>query len=122
MAIRQFALKIPDTVCATLAHGSPRDAADEGATQGYPFRDSSRELCITIGLASRSPEQQGKPLSGGLAGFRSVRAVGPRYRIVYRVERREVTVLIVAIGRRRSGDKGDMYELAGKLLRARLIR
>jgi len=49
-----------------------------------------------------SPEQQGKPLVGELAGFRSSRAVGQRYRIVYRVERREVTALI-AVGRRRSG-------------------
>jgi len=69
-----------------------------------------------------SPEQQGKPLIGELAGYRSVRAVGQRYRIVYRVERREVTVLIVAVGRRRSGDKSDVYELARKLLRQRLLR
>ena len=69
-----------------------------------------------------SPEQQGKPLMGELAGFRSIRAVGQRYRIVYRVERREVTVLVVAVGRRRSGDKSDVYELARKLLRQRLLR
>jgi mRNA interferase RelE/StbE len=71
---------------------------------------------------ARSPEQQGKPLIGELAGFRSVRTVGQRYRIVYRVERREVTVLIVAIGRRRTGDKSDIYELARKLLRQGLLR
>jgi len=69
-----------------------------------------------------SPEQQGKPLMGELAGFRSIRAVGQRYRIVYRVERQEVVVLIVAVGRRRSGDKSDVYELARKLLRQRLLR
>lgn len=34
----------------------------------------------------RSPEQQGKSLIGERAGFHSVRAVGQRYRIVYRVE------------------------------------
>ena len=71
---------------------------------------------------SSSPEQQGKALMGELAGFRSVRAVGQRYRMVYRVERREVTVLVVAVGRRRSGDKHDVYELARKLLRQRLLR
>jgi mRNA interferase RelE/StbE len=68
----------------------------------------------------RSPEQQGKALIGELAGFRSIRAVGQRYRIVYRVERREVTILIVAAGRRR--DKTDVYELARKLLRQGLLR
>jgi len=71
---------------------------------------------------AKLPEQQGKPLIGELAGFRSVRTVGQRYRIVYRVERREIVVVIVAVGRRKSGDKGDIYELAKKLLRQGLLR
>jgi len=68
---------------------------------------------------ARSPEQQGRPLAGDLAGFRSVRAVGQRYRLVYRVERREV---IVAVGKRKQGDQADVYTLATKLLRQRLLR
>jgi len=71
---------------------------------------------------AKSPEQQGKPLIGELAGFRSVRTAGQRYRIVYRVERREVAVVIVTVGRRKSGDKADIYELAKKLLRQGLLR
>ncbi len=71
---------------------------------------------------AKSPEQQGKPLVGELAGFRSVRAVGQRYRIIYRVERREVIVSIVAVGRRKQGDKSDVYALAEKLLRLGLLR
>lgn len=70
---------------------------------------------------ANSPEQQDKALIGELAGFPSVRTVGQRYRIVYRVERREIVVVIVAIGRRKSGDKGDIYELAKKLLRQGLL-
>jgi mRNA interferase RelE/StbE len=70
----------------------------------------------------RSNRASCKLLIGELAGFRSVRAVGQRHRIVYRVERREVTVLIVAVGRRRSGDKSDIYELARKLLCQGLLR
>jgi mRNA-degrading endonuclease RelE of RelBE toxin-antitoxin system len=35
-------------------------------------------------------------------------AVGQRYRIVYRVERREVVVVIVAVGRRKARDKNDI--------------
>lgn len=68
---------------------------------------------------ARSPEQQGKPLIGELAGYRSV---GQRYRILYHVQRQEVIVLIVAVGRRKQGDRGDVYELARKLLRQRLVR
>jgi len=56
-----------------------------------------------------------------LAGFRSVRTVGQRYRIVYRGERREIVVVMVAVGRRKSGDQGDIYELAKKLLRQGLV-
>lgn len=72
---------------------------------------------------AETPEQQGQPLVGELAGFRSVRAVGQRYRIIYyRVARREVVVIIVAVGRRKHGDTSDIYELARKLLRQRLLR
>jgi len=48
------------------------------------------------GLA-HDPEQQGKPLSGELAGCRSLRAAGQRFRIVYRVERARVLVLVLAV-------------------------
>ncbi len=72
------------------------------------------------GLASE-PEKQGKPLTGELFGYRSLRAVGQRYRIIYRVERARVLVLIIAMGLRREGDRGDIYALARKLLRLRLV-
>jgi len=52
----------------------------------------------------------------------SVRAVGQRYRIVYPVERREVVVVIVAVGRRKARDKNDIYELPKKLRRLGLLR
>jgi len=71
---------------------------------------------------AQDPEKQGKPLVGELAGFRSVRAVGQRHRIIYRVERKEVIVLIVAVGRRQAGVAGDIYELARKLLKQGLLR
>jgi mRNA interferase RelE/StbE len=67
------------------------------------------------------PEKQGKPLLGELAGLRSVRAVGQRYRILYRVERQRVIVLVLAVGIRKAGAKKDVYALARKLLRLRLL-
>lgn len=66
------------------------------------------------------PEKQGKPLVGELAGFRSLRAVGQRYRIIYRVESERVVVFVVAVGMRREGSKSDIYALSRKLLRLRL--
>ena len=90
--------------------------------ESIPDQRIRRLISQRVDQLARSPEEQGKPLIGELAGFRSLRAVGQRYRIVYRVERRDVTVLIVAVGRRRSGDKRDIYELAKKLLRQGLLR
>lgn len=63
------------------------------------------------------PEQQGKPLIGELAGLRSLRAAGQRFRIIYRVDRSRVTVTAVAVGLRRQGDRGDVYNLARRLVK-----
>ncbi|MBI3327446.1 MAG: type II toxin-antitoxin system RelE/ParE family toxin [Nitrospinae bacterium] len=67
------------------------------------------------------PEKQGRPLTGDLAGYRSLRAVGQRYRIIYRVEADKVLVLVVALGIRKEGSKRDVYALAQKLLRLGLL-
>ena len=68
----------------------------------------------------QEPEKQGKSLLGELAGYRSVRAVGQRYRIIYKVEKSRVIVIVVAVGLRKEGAKKDIYALARKLLRLRL--
>src|SRR6266853_37518 len=47
-------------------------------------------------------------------GYRSVRAVGQRYRIIYRVERTLVTVVVVAAGIRKAGSREDIYRVAAK--------
>lgn len=72
------------------------------------------------GLA-HDPDKQGKWLGGELASIRSLPAVGHRYRILYRVEHSKVLVLILTMGLRKEGDKKDVYEVAKKLIRLRLI-
>jgi mRNA interferase RelE/StbE len=72
------------------------------------------------GLAE-DPEKKGKPLAAELDGYHSVRAVGQRYRIIYRIDNEKVIVLVVAAGIRREGDRKDIYALAKKLIRARLL-
>ena len=67
------------------------------------------------------PEDQGKPLKDGLAGLRSVRAIGQRYRIIYRIENEQIIVFVVAVGLRRQGDRSDIYEIAARLLRSGLM-
>jgi mRNA interferase RelE/StbE len=62
------------------------------------------------------PIQQGKPLTGDLKSFYSVRAVGQRYRIVYQVKTEQILVVVVGVGRRKEGNKKDIYTLLKKLL------
>lgn len=67
------------------------------------------------------PEKQGKALSEELSGYRSIRAVGQRYRVVYRIEHDQVVVVIVGIGRRKEGDKRDVYAVTQDLISDLLI-
>lgn len=78
-------------------------------------------ILARVGELATAPSVMGKALTGELAGYRAIRAAGQRYRIVYRVERRQVTIFVVAVGRRKEGDRQDVYELARRLLRQRLL-
>ncbi len=86
--------------------------------QDRRIRDKIRDRID--GLAEE-PEKQGKPLTGELTGSRSLRAVGQRYRIIYRIEEGKVLVLVLALGIRKEGSGKDIYMLARKLLRLRLL-
>jgi mRNA interferase RelE/StbE len=80
-------------------------------------RREQEKLRDRIDQLKMEPEKQGKALVGNLSEFRSVRAVGQRYRIVYKIEQEQVLILVVGIGRRKDGDKKDIYILLEKLLR-----
>lgn len=67
------------------------------------------------------PETQGKALQDELTGYRSLRAVGQRYRIIYKVDEEAVIVCVVTLGIRKDGDKKDVYALAKKLARLGLL-
>ncbi len=89
--------------------------------EAIPDRRVRGQIIARVEELAKAPEALGKPLIGELAGYRAVRAIGQRYRIIYRVERQVVTILVVAVGRRKEGDKKDVYELARRLLRQRLL-
>lgn len=80
------------------------------------------KIAERIDSLSENPEKQGKPLTAELSGYRSLRAVGQRWRIIYRVERDKVIVLVVALGIRKEGDRKDIYALAQKLIRLGLAQ
>lgn len=70
---------------------------------------------------SQDPEKQGKALLSSLSGYRSVRAVGQRYRIIYAINEDVITVLVVALGIRKEKDNKDIYQLARKLIQKNLV-
>lgn len=67
------------------------------------------------------PLLPGKPLRGPLKEYRSIRAAGQRYRIIYKVEKREVFIIVVAVGIRKDGDKKDIYALMQKYVKIGLL-
>ncbi len=78
-------------------------------------------VAARIDRLAEDPDKQGKALVGELMGYRSLRAVGQRFRILYRTKKQEVIVVVVALGRREEGSKRDVYALARKLIRLRLL-
>jgi mRNA interferase RelE/StbE len=88
--------------------------------QAIPDERVRGKIGGVIDRLRQEPEKQGKALLGELAGYRSVRAVGLRYRILHKVEKARVIVIVVAVGLRKEGAKQDIYALARKLLRLRL--
>ena len=79
------------------------------------------KIGAVIDRLTEDPEKQGKALLGELSGFRSTRAVGQRYRIIYQIRGNEIVVVIVAVGIRRDRARDDIYNLARKLLRLGLL-
>jgi mRNA interferase RelE/StbE len=75
-----------------------------------------QSLISRIDKLKSDPEKQGKPLVDKLKNYRSVRSVGQRYRIIYKVDRDLVLVLLVGVGIRREGDRQDIYAIMQQLL------
>jgi mRNA interferase RelE/StbE len=80
-----------------------------------------KRIAQRIDRLQHEPDKQGKVLADELEGYRSVRAVGQRYRIIYKLEEEQVVVIVVTIGIRKDGDKKDAYELAKKLAKLNLL-
>jgi len=89
--------------------------------KGISDRRIRAKISDVIDRLSSDPDKQGKPLTGELSGFRSIRAVGQRYRIIYKIQEEQIIVVVVAAGIRKEGHRGDIYALAKKLIRLRLL-
>jgi mRNA interferase RelE/StbE len=80
-----------------------------------------RQVINKIEALTQEPLLLGKPLQRPLKDYRSIRAAGQRYRIIYKVIEEEIIVIIVAVGIRKSGDKKDIYELMKKYIKTGLL-
>ncbi|HEX2769869.1 MAG TPA: type II toxin-antitoxin system RelE/ParE family toxin [Geobacteraceae bacterium] len=88
---------------------------------GITDRRIREKIIAVIDRLAEEPEKQGKAMLGELAGFRSIRAVGLRCRIIYTVKNEEIILVVVAVGIRRDGARDDIYNLTKKLLRLGLL-
>lgn len=79
------------------------------------------QVVSKIEALKNEPLLLGKPLKGSLRELRSVRAAGQRYRIIYKVVEEEIVVIVVAVGIRKEGDRGDIYELMKKYIKTGLL-
>jgi mRNA interferase RelE/StbE len=81
-----------------------------------------KQVINKIESLKEEPLLLGKPLKGSLKEFRTIRAAGQRYRIIYKVMELEIIVIIIAIGIRKDGDKKDIYELMKKYIKTGLLK
>ena len=65
--------------------------------------------------------ERGMALQRDLAGYHSIHAGQDRHRIIYTIDAGERIVVIHAVGRRAAGKESDIYEIARKLLKAKLL-
>ncbi len=85
--------------------------------EGLGDRRIQQQLFDTSKRLEVDPDKQGKPLREELLGYRSLRSVGQRYRIIYSIDPLAGAVHVVAAGIRREGGRDDVYTLAQRLVR-----
>ena len=85
------------------------EEAEEMLAKVKDRRVQTKVADLVDGLAL-DPELRGKSLVRDLFGFRSIRAIGQRYRIVYRVDPTALQVVVYGLGLRKEGDREDIYE------------
>ncbi len=84
-------------------------------------RRTQDSVAAAINRLQEEPDRRGDQLVGSLSEYRSYRAAGQRYRIIYKVDQDTATVWVVLIGIRKEGDKRDVYALAQRLVRLGLL-
>jgi mRNA interferase RelE/StbE len=82
---------------------------------------TQKQIINKIESLKEEPLLLGKQLKGPLKEYRSIRAAGQRYRIIYQVNKNEIIVIVLAVGIRKDGDKKDIYALMKKYIKIGFI-
>src|SRR5687768_12229209 len=86
------------------------------ALRAISDRRTQAAIVRRIDALKEQPEVQGNSLRGDLAGVMSVRAAGPRYRVLFRIDEPGERVVVVFLGIRKQGSRQDVYMLAQRLV------
>ncbi len=92
------------------------------ALENISDRRTRSAIVRRIDALAEEPEKLAKSLRGLLAGFKSTRAAGQRFRVVFRVDEKKESVIVYLVGMRKEGSRHDIYQLAERLVRRGLIR
>ena len=112
---------VPRTKVFGMAQYQIRFTADaRGMFDNLGDNRTKRIIRDRIAELADEPAKRGKWLAGPLSGHRSMRVAG-RYRVIYRIEEGIVTVVIIAVGIRKGGDRKDIYAWAQRLVNMNLI-
>ena len=88
---------------------------------GIRDRRIRQQIIARLHPLQQHPKSIGKPLLGELAGCYSLRVAAQRYRVIYTIVDDRMIVLVIAVGIRKAGERRDIYEIARRLIRNRLV-
>ena len=88
---------------------------------GIRDRRIRQQIIARLHPLQQHPKSIGKPLLGELAGCYSLRVAAQRYRVIYTIADDTLVVLVIAMGIREAGQRRDIYDIARRLIRNRLV-
>ena len=69
-----------------------------------------------------SEPNRGHDLVDELEGLRSLHTAQDKFRLIYKIDQESLRIIVLLVGPRRAGRSEDIYEVARKLLAAKLLK
>lgn len=94
-----------------IAKSAKKDLKRIGKKFGKKTYETIRDLIVDLAF---DPEQKGEALQGQLHGLHSRHY--SRFRIIYRIDRGEFVVVVIAAGHHESDSRSDIYRVIERLI------